>query len=535
MKTHCCWCGAPFGEYQGFYFCSNPRTDCRQRQAELSLTFSHPRTGEAHLFYVPLPKQVQLERKPVRYLLGGGAAGVTKSHFARHAIYRRLFQVPCFEALLLRRTWNELEKHQLRLMEREAAQMQRLKLPVSFSMTNREFRVHHPEGDSVCEGGHMEHPEDIERYLSRERDNITLDEGVTFDPHNVLELSTRARSTKRQVAAFARRLWRIPASVADRDIPGGGATFWVVTNPGGPAAPMLRDFFIDHTPDFDEYPQLAGTDTEGRPFYDPKEWGYVPGNLEDNPYLPSSYERDLAVLPPWRYQQLRFNNWDIVSGQFFATFDSRVHVKDLGTPPGCSWFRSYDWGYSINPGVCHWWAVLPDGRLYVRQEYVHRYALIPEIAGEMHVQTRLLRQQMTYTVADKFSMGVRKEDETGETRGETFRKFGIPMRGTSHAREQGWTRCRELLGLRPDGLPSVVIHPLCRLLIRELSAAVSDPHAPDDVAAMCKQDALASFRYGAMSRPAAHTFRMPPLPRHAVGRLMHETRDRGLRQPFGFR
>lgn len=526
MKAHCCWCGGPFVKIDTHYWCRTPA--CRVRQAQYAISIAAP-SGPVIQFYVPLPKQVELELAPVRYLLGGGAAGVSKSHMARFGLYRRALEIPEFEALILRKTWNELEKHHLRLMDREAARLRSYGIPVEFSKTDREMRF---GNGAIIEGGHMENPEDIEKYLSRERDAIVLDEGVTFNPFNVLELSTRARSTKPQVEAFARRFWNRPTG----EIAGGGAVCWVLSNPGGQSAPMLRDFFIDHTPDFDEYPQLKDLDDEGRPLYRPEEWGYVPGNLEDNPYLPKSYERDLAVLPPWRYQQLRYNNWDVVSGQFFADFSAQIHVRDLGTPSGdVTWFRSYDYGF-VHNGVAHWWAVLPDGRLYVRTEFKHQYLQIPEIARRFREINKALRiPRVAYTVADKFSMGMRKDDESGETRGETFLAWGIPVTKTSHDREQGWTRLHELFALRPDGTPGVIMHPECRLLIRELSGAVSDKTNPDDIDKNCPQDALASFRYGAMSCPSPRPYQRPKLAPHAAGHDLHALRSELTGHPFAWR
>ena len=463
-------------------------------------------------------------------LLGGGAAGVSKSHMARFGLYRRAFQIPGFEALLLRKTWDELDKHHFRLMEREALQMRAVGLPVTFSKTNREFRVHFPEGDSVIEGGHMD-AGDVDKYLSRERDAIVPDEGSTFDPDNLLALSTRARSTKPAVAAFARRTLGLPEGT---DPPRGGAVFWVLSNPGGPASAMLRDFFIDHTPDTDRYPQLAEQDADGRPLYDPAEWGYIPGNLEDNPYLPPSYERDLAVLQPWRYQQLRFNNWDILADQFFTDFDSRKHVKDLGHIGGeCQWFRSYDYGF-MDPGVCLWWAVLPDGRLYVRTEYKHQHLNIDRIChGIRQITTDLHIPHVRYTAADKFSMGARANDDDGILCSDVFRSLGVPVIGVSQDRVQGWTQVRELLGTRPDGLPWLLIHPSCRYLIRTLASAVSKKTDPEDIEER-DDHALDALRLGAQSRPSVARLRLPPLPPRAVGHLLTEVRRGQPRPPFAF-
>jgi hypothetical protein len=328
VKAVCCWCGSGFIKIEGIYWCET--LACRAKQAEHAIYFwnapKNPADRKVVFFYVPLPKQVDFELSPTPMLLGGGAAGASKSHMARFGLYRRALQIPGYEALILRKTWGELEKHHLRLMESEKDRLRALGVPCTFSKTDREFKIHHPSGTSVIEGGHMEDPDDVQKYLSRERDAIVADEGSTFRPMDLLELSTRARSTKPGVEALGRAVYTLPAGTP---VPRGGAVFWVLSNPGGPASAMLRDFFIDHAPDTDDFPQLTELDDEGIPLYRPQEWGYIPGNLEDNPYLPESYERDLALLPPWRYKQLRYNDWSVIAGQFFVEFDSRLHVKAL--------------------------------------------------------------------------------------------------------------------------------------------------------------------------------------------------------------
>lgn len=512
MIASCCWCGERFFKIDRHYWCKTRR--CREKQAEFSLAF-HDASGAVVPFYVPLPKQIDFELAPVRYLLGGGAAGATKSHMARYGLYRRAFHIPNFEALILRRTWGELEKHHLRLMERETRELNALGIKVKFNKGDREMVW--PNG-SIIEGGHMENEDDVEKYLSRERDAIVGDEASTFPPKELLELSTRARSSKPEVEAFARKLWNMPVNRYP-EIPGGGAVFWLLSNPGGQGASMMRDMFIDKTPDFDEFPQLQENDSNGKPLYDPKEWAYIPGNLEDNPYLPASYERDLAVLEPYRYKQLRFNNWDVLSGQFFVEFDSRTHVKDLGDPSGVKWFRSYDYGF-VHYGCCLWWAILPDGRLYIRAELKHSHLDIERICKEMHrITSELDISRISYTVGDKYSMGMRANDTTGISRGRMFGSYGIPMTSTSHEREIGWTRIRELLRLRSDSLPWLVIHPSCRYLIRSFSAATSEKHNPEDIAPI-DDHALSAARYGAMSHHAPKEGRVPELPPHAMGHAL---------------
>lgn len=494
-KARCHWCGGKFVRISGHFWCESPA--CRDRQVSCAIALQEIETGNWSYIYVPLPKQVDLDSAPVRYLLGGGAAGVSKSHMARHGLYRRCLAIPGFEALILRNTWDELDKHHLRLMEKEQAILQRHGIDAQFFRTAREFRFTFPDGtQSIIEGGHMDNEKDVDKYLSRERDAIVCDEGIKFQPQHLLELSTRARSTKAAVEAFARtHVYRhFPPEKA---IPGGGAVFWVLTNPGGPSAQMLREFFIDHEPNWDLYPPELRTE------YDPSQWGYVPGNLEDNPYLPESYEADLAVLQPWRFKQLRYNDWDVVAGQFFTDFDPRVHVQDLGDPGGeCEWFRSMDWGY-VNPGDVLWWACLPDKTYYIRYEWKFSHRFIQDVAAEIHEKTRDARiPRVRYTVIDPSTKA--KFGDTGESIIETFQRPPslLAVQPGDNNRINGWQRIRELFRLRADGRPSLIIHPDCKYLIRSLSAATSSKSNPEDVDTNIDDHALDTLRYGGMSRPA---------------------------------
>jgi hypothetical protein len=427
--------------------------------------------------YVPTPKQVEFDACPAKYRLYGGSAGPGKSHAARYRLYRKCLRIPGFEALLLRRTFPELEKTHLRRMATEVP-----RLGGEFIESKRLARFPGPGGAiSLIECGHMENADDVNKYLSTEYDDITVDQAEQLDPEPLLELSTRARTSKPRVLAE------------------GGATFTLLGNPGGPSAPLLLDLFIDHQPDFEAFPALAAE-------YRPEEWVYTPATLDDNPYIDPTYTAALAVLPKWRYEQLRNGDWRVFSGQFFSEWQERIHVATLEPSREARWFRSLDWGRN-QPGCVLWWAQLPDHQLYLRREWKFQGMSEQEVAvGIRAIDRELGLERLAYTAADPSIVnqtGATHQQGSfqGQSIGETLGHYQVPVIKADNDRFNGWGRCHALLRLAPSGVPWLQVHPECRYLIRSIAGAVSDPKDPDDVDTASDDHALDAWRYGAMSRP----------------------------------
>lgn len=472
-SARCCWCAQPLVQVDKIWWCPTPA--CRQRQREHGLGLQEKKGGWRWV-YVPTPKQVEFDACPAKYVLYGGAAGPGKSHAARWALYRRAMRQPGFEALILRKTFPELEKTHLRRMnvEQFLPALPGQREPRRLFDFVESKRIAKFENGSLIECGHMEDAEAVSKYLSSEYDVICADEGATFNPDGLLEISTRSVDRK----------------------PGG--RFWVVSNPGGPASSMLLDFFIDHQPDFDARPQLADK-------YRAEDWVYIPGKLEDNPYLGTSYELSLAVNTKWRYEQLRHGDWRVFSGQFFSQWQERKHKADLNPSPECRWFRSMDWGRN-QPGCVLWWAILPDHKLHIRREFKFQGMDEPEVAAGIKKIDAELGIKVSYTACDpslKNKTGASHKDGefTGQFIAETLGHYGVPCIGADNNRFNGWQRCSALLRDAPDGTPWLTVHSDCRYLLRSIAAAVSDKNDPDDVDTKSDDHALDAWRYGAMSRP----------------------------------
>jgi hypothetical protein len=490
--ARCCWCrqALTVGQVLALrcWLCPTPGCTARQVERALIVTVSASMAKGLGVpegrqcLNVPLPSQVLFEESEARNILWGGQAGPGKSHGVRWWLYKRSLTVPGHTALLLRETSTELETTHLRFIERE--------VPLIGGVFRKgpPASVYFPVTKAYIDCGHMADSEAVRRYLGTEYGAIVAEEGSTYplNEHGVSplgELSTRT----------GRAMYR---DTAGRPVP---SVFIVPSNPGGASSDFLMDFFVDHQPDFDVYPAL-------KKVYDPARYAYIPATLDDNPYMDPEYEsHTLAILPKWRYEQLRRGDWHAFAGAFFTQWRASHHVRDLGTPTGVQWFRSLDWGRN-QPGCVLWWAVLPDGRLYIRKDWKFQGKDEPEVAaGIRAIDKQLDIAKVAYTAGDpatRNKTGATHKDGgfVGQSILETLGHYGVPITPADNDRFNGWARCQAILRDAPDGAPWCVVHPDCGYLIRSIPAARSDKHDPDDVDTRMDDHALDAWRYGAMSR-----------------------------------
>jgi len=412
----------------------------------------------AQVLFVPLPRQVELFESTAPYVLFGGAAGGSKSKALRQLAYQECLRVTGFRVLLLRRTYGELEQTHLRDAELEAPCFGAVSVPSANV-------VRFPNG-SVIQFGHCQTTGDAARYLSAEYDLILFDELVTFEESQFLLIGSRARTNK--------------GGVVPRVLSG--------TNPGGPQSHWVRSRFVDHTVDREVYPD-----------YRPEDYVYLPSKLEDNPYLDAGYERKLLALPPELRRAYRDGDWDIFPGQYFPEFRRARHVRDFTVPVGSRWFRAVDWGY-VKPGCCLWIAVGPEGRAYVRHEWLPQRVVNAEQATTIAQKTKDFGIKVMSSVADT---GMWTPDgDSGESPAETYARHGVPLQQADKERVAGWARLRHWLRDAPDGVPWLLVHPDCAYLARTLPSLVSAVTKPEDVDSDGEDHAADALRYFVMSRPA---------------------------------
>jgi hypothetical protein len=432
--------------------------------------------GTVRWLYQPTPKQVEAHKCPQLNMLFGGAVGGAKSYWARWDAYKRSLIVPEYQTLILRRSFPELERTHMRDAAREVG---------AFGAKFVEGEVRFPNR-SIIEFGHMQDEKAVGKYLSAQYDAIYPDEGATFPGPLLLEVMSRARSTKKGVKAIT----RIPTN------PGGANTLWLV------------DRFIDKT-----------ITAEEDPYYDPAQHAYIPSKLYDNPWLMDAdgtfrtYEARLGPIGPERRRQLLEGDWSAISGQFFPEFSRNTHVRDVPIPEYAEFELWLDWGYNA-PGICHWVALMPDKHLYVRHEWKFSQTIAQDVAKNIRRMTDELARDLGRKIRIRKAVGDpsmwNHTGHTGESIAETFARNGVSMVKGDNEREIGWQRFRHWLSRSPDGVPWLYYHPSCAYALRTIPSLVGDKHKPEDVDTEGDDHAGDADRYGVMSRPAPSRPYEPP-------------------------
>lgn len=113
-----------------------------------------------------------------------------------------------------------------------------------------------------------------------------------------------------------------------------------------------------------------------------------PALWRDGAWTPEGerYLAELGTLTGVQRARLLEGKWVAAEGTIWPEFDPAVHLVDRFEVPD-HWTRYWtvDFGY-IHPFVAQWWAVDPDGVLYLYRELVHTKRLVEDHAAQMLAQ-----------------------------------------------------------------------------------------------------------------------------------------------------
>jgi phage terminase large subunit len=275
--------------------------------------------------YTPFKRQRQFHNSRAKYRLFGGAAGPGKTKaLLWEAIYQAR-QVPGSDALLLRRTYPELESSLLAYFRRD--------IPRSFyKKYNESKHIVTWKNGSTTRFGYCRNESDVYQYQGAEFQFIGLDE----------------------LTHFTLKQWQFLTSRNRCPVPGSRACMAGATNPGNIGHAWVKALWVDH-----KVP--GGFDRAD--LYDPREYDFIRARLDDNPIYAkdADYRRTLETLPEHLRRAFLEGDWNVFAGQYFDVFDVGRHTarpEDVRLEPWWPRWISIDWGFN-HPSAVYWHCAVP--------------------------------------------------------------------------------------------------------------------------------------------------------------------------------
>lgn len=452
-------------------------------------------TGKKVL-YEPTPKQAEFHAADEDILLYGGAAGGGKS-YAMLVDALRYCQYEDYRALIIRRTSPMLK---------ELIGVSRVLYRKAFpgAKFNKSENVWYFPSGATIQFGYLDSAEDLDNYQGLPYAYIGFDEiQHQRSDEGFIYLMSRLRSANPNIKCYMR----------------------ASANPGG--APWVKETFIDPAEPNTTFVKNGLT------------YRFIPAKLSDNPYLDtpvgdetmSPYRKMLMAMPEVQRKQLLEGDW-LVGDDSMFTFAELVHVTDELPPLHWSVINGLDYGYK-DPAASLWAAVCPKtGRLVLYQE-LESIGLVHEAWGRAIKEAEGYLPQGVDRIIDHSVFN--NTGHVGPGVREKLAKLGLSPRPADRNREAGWNQVHERLVLDPmTGLPNLMVHSSCKLLIDQLLSAKVNEKKPDDIddrriktkGRKHHWDLLDTLRYICMSRPQRLTLQERS--------MSHKTAAEGFQRHYGY-
>jgi PBSX family phage terminase large subunit len=346
-----------------------------------------------------------------------GPAGTGKSRADLEKVHLCALKYPGMRALICRKTRASMTESTLVTYEDKV-------LPVGFIRDDIKRSNRHsypyPNGSEVVIGG----LDKASRIMSTEYDMIVVPEATEATEHDWESLTTRLRNGV------------MPYQQIIADCNPDAPTHWLHIRCDTGKATV---FFSRHT---------------------------------DNPTVTATYLARLENLTGVRKDRLFYGRRAAAEGIVYADFDRRVHLIDRFPIPAV-WrrIRAVDFGYS-NPFVCQWWAIDPDGRMYLYREIYHTKRTVTVHTKQIKALSE--GEKIEATVADHDA-----EDRA------TMHEGGIETKAARKAISVGIQKVQERLKLAGDGKP--------RLYVLRDSLVEADPDLQEAKQPLCFEQEIDSY------------------------------------------
>lgn len=322
------------------------------------------------MVYEPRGAAQQLWRNKSPEVLIEGPAGTGKTRAILEKLVGLCVQYPKSRHLITRKTRASMTESVLVTLEEKV-------LPPGSPIASgpqRAFRHNYTfaNGSSIVVSG-LDHPE---RTFSTEYDTLTVFEAIEATENDWESLQRALRNGKMN--------WH--QAIAD-------------TNPGAPT------HWLNQRANANRIERLLSRHEDNPAFYDADKGDWTEAGAK--------YIAILDNLSGHRKARLRFGKWAAAEGIVYEDYDAAIHLIDrFDVSPSWRRIRSIDFGYT-NPFVCQWWAIDPDGRMFLYREIYTTKKLVQEHAEKIKKLSE--GEKIEATVSDHDA-----EDRA------TLHKYGIP-------------------------------------------------------------------------------------------------------------
>ncbi len=343
-----------------------------------------------------------LQDNEVPELVISGPAGTGKSRACLEKIHRLASTWPRSRFLFARKTRASLTESALQTYEEWVLGPGHPIIEGGASRRFRQVYTYPTTGAEIIVGG-LDKPS---RIMSTEFDLIFVQEAIELEEDDWEVMTTRLRNN---VVPFQQLL-------AD-------------TNPGPPR------HWLKQRSDLGTSLLLESLHEDNPRLYD--------HDLEQYTEEGKKYIGTLDRLTGFRKDRLRWGKWVQAEGVIFEGYQPAIHLIDRFRIPS-DWrrFRSIDFGFT-NPFVCQWWAVDPDGRMYLYKEIYMTGRTVRDHAGKIHEVGKKIEQGI-HTICDHDA-----EDRA------TLGEHGIRNQAADKRVSVGIDKVNERLRVAEDGKPRI--------------------------------------------------------------------------------
>ena len=213
---------------------------------------------------------------------------------------------------------------------------------------------------------------------------------------------------------------------------------YLTCNPGGVGHFWVKRLFVDRDFRGDE---------------NPDDYVFIQAKVYDNKNIDKEYINVLNNLPEDVRRAHRDGDWNALSGVYFDEFTDGLHTcKPFPIPKHWKLYRAMDYGLDMH--FCIWIAVDETGRCYVYRQFAQSNMVVSD-AAKIQLDLTRTDEDIGYTIAPPDLWA--RNRETGKSQAMTFMENGVTLFKADNNRKQGWYALKELLKVRPDGKPGLII------------------------------------------------------------------------------